>query len=223
MAHQWRERGSGVKVPIGHHVEHQGRSSQMNRIMKTALALGLCCVSLPALAGDAKVGSLEVTAAWARATPPKAATGGAFMTITNTGAVTDNLLGASSPVAKSVELHTHMQQGEVMRMVALGNIEIQPGKSVALAPGGLHVMLIGLKDKLVEGGSFPLELEFAQAGKVTVSVDVKAIGAMGPAAMMHDPAQHDRHMQDPAYRAMHEEHMKDPAHRTMHEQMHGKK
>jgi copper(I)-binding protein len=194
----------------------------MNRIMKTALGLGLCLLSLPALAGDAKVGSLEVTAAWARATPPKAATGGAFMTITNKGDATDNLMGASSPVAKTVELHTHLQQGDVMRMVALGNIELQPGKSVAMAPGGLHVMLIGLKDKLVEGSTFPLELDFARAGKVTVSVDVKAIGAMGAAVMQHDPAMHDQKMKDPAYRAMHEQHMKDPAHKTMHEQMHGK-
>lgn len=182
----------------------------MKKIMGTALTMALLALALPAMAADAKVGSLEIKSAWARATAPKAPTGGAFMTIANTGAGTDNLLGASSDVAKVVELHTHLKQGDVMRMVAVSNIEVQPGKSVQMAPGGLHVMLIGLKQPLVEGSSFPLELDFAVAGKVTVMVDVAALGAMGPgAAMEHDPVQHQQHMQD-------------PAHKAMHEQMHGK-
>lgn len=165
----------------------------MKTFVGTALTLAILGLSAPALAGDATVGPIEVKAAWARATPPKAAAGGAFLTLTNTGATTDNLLSAASDVAKTVELHTHMQQGDVMRMVALSNIELQPGKTVALAPGGLHIMLIGLKQPLVDGASFPLVLDFARAGKVTVNVDVKAVGAMGPGAvMMHDPAMHEQ-------------------------------
>lgn len=182
----------------------------MKTFVGTALALALGLAALPAAAGDAKLGPIEVKAAWARATPPNAPAGGAFLSVTNTGAATDNLISASSDVAKTVELHTHLAQGDVMRMVAVNSIEVQPGKTVDLAPGGLHVMLIGLKKPLKEGESFPLELTFAQAGKVTVSVDVKALGAMGPGpgAMMHDPAAHQGHMQD-------------PAHQQMHQQMHG--
>lgn len=182
----------------------------MNRLVGTVLGLALSAFALPAVAGDAKVGDIEIKGAWARATPAKAPAGGAFVTIANTGAATDNLLGASAGVAKTVELHTHIAQGDVMRMVAVGSIEIQPGKSVDMAPGGLHIMLIGLHQPLKEGSSFPLELDFARAGKVTVTVDVAPVGAMGPgAAMMHDPAAHKAHMQD-------------PAHKAMHEQMHGK-
>lgn len=192
----------------------------MKTFVGTALTLAMLGLAAPAWAGDAKLGAIEIKSAWARATPPKAAAGGAFLTITNTGATTDNLMGASSGVAKTVEMHTHMQQGDVMRMVALSNIELQPGKSVELAPGGLHIMLIGLKQPLAEGASFPLELDFAVAGKVTVTVDVKAVGAMNSgAAMMHDPARHDQNMKDPAYKAMHEQHMADPAHKAMHDQM----
>jgi copper(I)-binding protein len=201
----------------------------MNRMVGTALAVALLALVSPALvssalAGDAKLGQIEITTAWARATPPRPPVGGAYMTITNSGAESDHLIGASSGIAKTVELHTHVKDGAVMRMSALSSIEVPAGKSVSFAPGGLHVMLIGLAAPLKEGTSFPLVLEFANAGKVSVSVDVKAIGAASPASanMPHDPSMHDQHMGDPAYRAMHEQHMKDAAHRTMHEQMHGK-
>lgn len=203
----------------------------MKRMLGTALALGMLAVA-PAVAGDARQGDIQVTTAWARATPPRPPVGGAYLTVTNTGSQSDVLVGAESDVAKSVELHAHMKDGEVMRMAALSSIEVRPGQTVTFAPGGLHVMLIGLKAPLKEGTSFPLTLDFATAGKLTVTVDVKKIGAVGPgekagaagagsAAMAHDPAMHDQHMQDPAYRATHEQHMQDPEHRKMHDQMHG--
>lgn len=156
----------------------------MKRLVGTVLGLALATLSLPALAGDAKVGALEIKGAWARATPARAPVGGAFITIVNTGATTDNLMGASSGVSKTAELHTHLVQGDVMRMVAVASIEVAPGKPVAMGPGGLHIMLIGLNAPLKEGTSFPLELTFAQAGKVTVTVDVKPVGTMGPGAAM---------------------------------------
>lgn len=177
----------------------------MKRLVGTVLGLALAAHGVPALAGEAKLGALEIKDAWARATPPKAQAGGAFVTILNGGDKIDNLVGVAAPVAKTVEIHTHIAQGDVMRMVAVGSVEVAPGKTVAMAPGGLHVMLIGLNEPLKEGASFPLELTFAQAGKVTVTVDVKPVGAMGPGAgMVHDPALHQQHMQDPAHKAMHE-------------------
>lgn len=150
----------------------------MKRLLGTVLAVSVSALALPALAGEAKVGTIEVKEAWARATPARAPAGGAYLTIANTGSVTDNLLSAAVDVSKVAELHTHLQDGDVMRMVAVESIELPAGKTVVMEPGGLHVMLIGLKGPLKEGTSFPMELTFAQAGKVTVTVDVQPVGAM---------------------------------------------
>jgi copper(I)-binding protein len=182
----------------------------MNRIKGTVLALAMSVAALPALAGDARLGDIEIKAAWARATPPRPPVGGAYLTIVNAGAATDNLVGASSPACQSAELHTHMSQGDTMRMIALSSVEIPAGRTIEFAPGGMHVMLMGLKAPLKEGTTIPLTLEFTQAGKITVQVDVAAVGAAvgaaAPAAapMMHDPAMHQQHMQDPEHRKMHD-------------------
>lgn len=201
----------------------------MTRLLGTVLTLALLGTIPAAWAGDAKRGDITITNAWARATPPQPPVGGAFMTVSNGGAQSDHLVAARSPVAKTVELHTHVKDGAVMRMTPLSRVEVPPGQTVAFAPGGLHVMLIGLAAPLKEGSRFPLELDFANAGTVTVSVDVAKVGAAGPAnpgmanpGMAHDPAMHEQHMKDPATRAMHESHMADPAHREMHDKMHGK-
>jgi Uncharacterized protein conserved in bacteria len=182
----------------------------MKTVVGTVLALTLSAMALPAWAGDAVLGDLRIEGAWARATPPRAPAGGAFLTVTNGGAAADTLLSVSAGVSRTVELHTHVHEGDVMRMQRVPAIEVPAGQSVALAPGGFHIMLIGLNQPLAEGGSFPLELTFAKAGKVTVTVDVQPLGAMAPSMpMKHDPA-------------MHEQHMKDPEHKAMHERMHGK-
>lgn len=162
----------------------------MNAFKGTVLALAALLACGPAQAGDAKVGDIEIRNAWARATPPRAPAGGAYLTITNKGAVTDNLISAQADIAKTTELHTHMAQGDTMRMIALSSVEIPAGRVVEFAPGGLHVMLIGLKAPLKEGATLPLVLEFAQAGKVTVVAEVKPVGSMGPGPM---PMRHDQH------------------------------
>lgn len=180
----------------------------MKFVVGTALA-ALMALTTPAFAGDAAKDGLKIEGAWSRATPPKAPTGAAFMTITNSGADDDVLLSASAEVSKVAELHIHLDLDGIMQMREVESIEIRPGQTISFEPGGLHVMLIGLKQPLAQGQSFPLTLNFEKAGPVVVPVDVQAIGAMGGGMMMqHDPA-------------MHEEHMKDPAHREMHEKMHG--
>lgn len=183
----------------------------MKTVMGITLAAMLALSIQPALAGDAIKGTIGVHSAWARATPPKAPAGGAFMTIANAGAQDDALVAAKAGVSKTVELHTHINDNGVMRMRAVPSIPVKAGEKVELAPGGLHVMLIGLEAPLEQGKSFPLVLVFEKAGEITVPVDIQAVGAMGGApAMMHDPA-------------LHEQHMKDPDHRKMHEMMHGGK
>jgi copper(I)-binding protein len=126
-------------------------------------------------------GLVRVEGAWARATPPGAKVGGAFVTLINTGDAPDRLVSASSGIAERVELHTHIMDGDVMRMREVeGGIPLPPGETVKLQPGGFHIMLLGLKQGLAAGSRFPLTLTFEKAGNVPVDVPVEAMGSMGP-------------------------------------------
>lgn len=121
---------------------------------------------------------LEINNAWARATPAKAETGAAYVTIQSPSA--DRLVSASSPVAKKAELHTMSMQGVVMKMRPIDGLDIPAGQPVTLKPGGEHIMLMGLNQPLREGQSFPLTLDFEKAGPRTVTVTVEKAGAKGP-------------------------------------------
>lgn len=124
-----------------------------------------------------KAGKLVVERAWARASVAR--NGAAYVTIRNDGKEVDRLVAASSPVAKTVELHTHTMDNGVMRMRQIKAVEVHPGTPAVLQPGGNHIMLIGLNRKLTKGDSFPMTLQFAKSGKVTVTVSVMAIAAKG--------------------------------------------
>ena len=127
----------------------------------------------------AQTGQLEVSDAWARATPAKAENGVAYLTIRSP--TPDRLVSVSSPVAKKAELHTMEMAGMVMKMRPLAGLDIPAGQPVTLKPGGDHVMLTGLNGPLREGQSFPLTLTFEKAGTRTVTVAVEKPGAAGPA------------------------------------------
>ena len=100
------------------------------------------------------------------------------MTITNHGATDDTLIDASAPVSQRIELHTHIMDDGVMWMREIeGGIPVPAGATVDLQPGGLHVMLIGLEQPLVEGETFPMTLVFEQAGAVDVVVSIEDITA----------------------------------------------
>ncbi|WP_421708128.1 copper chaperone PCu(A)C [Algihabitans sp.] len=141
---------------------------------------GFCLLALAtatAIAHDFKAGAIHIDHPWARASIGMAKAGAAYMVLTNEGSETDRLISASSDVAESVELHTHLMDDGVMRMRQIEAIEIDPGTPSVLEPGGLHVMLIGLKQPLAAGESFPMTLTFEQAGEVTVEVSIEAIGS----------------------------------------------
>jgi copper(I)-binding protein len=127
----------------------------------------------------AKAQGIAIEGPWARATPGRATNGAAYFTLTNQGPAGDRLIGASSPAAGRVELHTHVHDNGVMRMRKLPGIDLTPGASVTFRPGGYHVMLMGLKAPLRKGGTFPLTLRFEKAAPKTVTVKVMGIGAMG--------------------------------------------
>jgi periplasmic copper chaperone A len=133
-----------------------------------------------ASAAMAQTSQLEVTNAWARATPGKAENGAAYLTIQSP--TPDRLMSASSPVAKKAELHTMSMEGMVMKMRPLAGLDIPAGQPVTLKPGGEHIMLEGLNAPLRERQSFPLTLTFEKAGTRTVTVAVEKPGAAGPAA-----------------------------------------
>ena len=159
---------------------------------KLVLAAAIAAfVSAPAFAEDVQLGSLTISGAFARASAGMAKAGGGFMMIMNKGDA-DKLIAASAEISEKTELHTHIMDGDVMRMRAVEHIDVPAKGHVELKPGGYHVMFIGLKHPLEEGQSVPVELSFEKAGKVTVDVKVGPVGAMehkgheGHSHMSHD-------------------------------------
>jgi periplasmic copper chaperone A len=144
-----------------------------------AIALLLIVGSSGQLRAQAPQGkTITVADAWSRATPKGSTTAVIYMTLINSGQDADRLLGAATPIAEKVQLHSNTNDNGVMEMRELTSIEIEAGKKVALKPGGTHAMLVGLKQLLIAGQSFPLALEFEKAGKIDVTVSVEKVGAM---------------------------------------------
>jgi periplasmic copper chaperone A len=139
-------------------------------------ALGLLASS--AAAEDARIGSLEIVHPWARATPKGASVGAAYLTIKNAGSVSDRLVTGSIPIAARVEVHEMTMDAGVMKMRELKDgLEIKPGETATLKPGGLHLMFVDLKTPLERGKPVKGTLTFERAGTVEVTYDVEAVGA----------------------------------------------
>jgi copper(I)-binding protein len=142
--------------------------------------------------GSAVAGSsVDVNGVWSRATAPGAANGAVFLTIK--AAADDRLLAAESAVADRAELHDHQMDGGVARMRKVSAVKLPAGQDVTLQPGGMHVMLMGLKAPLVAGERFPLRLELERAGAVEVTVAVGAPGATLPTPSTHGHGSAKKH------------------------------
>lgn len=138
-------------------------------------------------AHEYKFGDLLIDHPWARASLGQAPNGAAYMTISTAGTEPDRLLAVESDVAKRVELHSHAMTDGVMKMRLVEAIEVAPGEPTLLQPGGLHVMLTGLKAPLKMGESFPMTLVFERAGRVEVEVKIEeATKTDAPAGQEHD-------------------------------------
>ena len=137
---------------------------------------------IPALAHETfKVGSLEISKGYSRATLPNAPVGGGYLTITNTGAEDDTLLSASSPVAGSVSLHETMMEGSTSKMADTSEgVVIPAGGTVMLEPGGLHLMFNDLKQRLIEQETVPVTLTFAKAGSIDIVLVIGTVNAKEP-------------------------------------------
>lgn len=130
-------------------------------------------------AHEYEVGDLTIIHPWSRATAPSAANGVAYMAITNNGDAEDVLIAAGAEVSGRAELHGHTMTDGVMQMRPVeGGIAIPPGETVYLEPSGLHVMLMGLEDRLVEGERISLTLEFQNAGILEVEASIEGPGAV---------------------------------------------
>ncbi|TXL74894.1 copper chaperone PCu(A)C [Vineibacter terrae] len=160
--------------------------SIMSRFRAAGLA-ALLVVPTVAWAQDVTRGDLKIAKPWARETARMARAGGAFMTIENTGSTPDKLLKASSPAAARTEVHTVIQDGDVMRMREVSALDLAPKSKVELKPGGYHVMLMDLKAPLKAGDRFPMTLTFEKAGEVTVDIVVEKMSGPAPD---HDKMKH---------------------------------
>ncbi len=148
--------------------------------MKMPVALKVLILTMSficsAFSQEAKLGKLKIEDAYIRSTAPAQSVAGGFMKIDNLGAV-DQLISASSPSAVEVQLHEMSMDGNVMKMRQIKEILVPANSSTELKPGGLHLMLIGIKSPLKTGDSVPLKLKFTKAGEVEVRFSVKAIGS----------------------------------------------
>jgi len=148
----------------------------MKALIQVAAALALSMAGLAAsLAHDYTVGDLVIKHPWARPTVTNRTPGAAYFVVQNRGEATDRLVGAhpDPAFAARAELHTHLMDGDVVRMRRVeGGIAIPAGEAVALEPGGLHVMLYELTAALEPGLLRKLTLEFENAGVVDVWVYV---------------------------------------------------
>ncbi len=138
---------------------------------------------------------VKVQDPWARPTAQGQTVGGSYFRIEG-GPSNDRLLSAAADIAQAVELHSMRMDGDVMRMRQVAAVDVAANQLVEFKPGGLHVMLIGLKTPLKVGNSFPMTLRFEKAGEVKVNVRVlpaapTASGGSGPSGAK--PVAHDDH------------------------------
>jgi copper(I)-binding protein len=146
-----------------------------------ALAIPLA-VAPPAQAADYDVGPIHITQTWARATPKGASSAAGYMTITNKGATPDKVTCVSSDASAQCQIHSMSTENGVMKMRPVAGLEIKPGETVTLKPGGYHLMMEDLKHPLQAGQSVKVTLKFEHAGTVDVDYPVVAIGAPAPGA-----------------------------------------
>jgi hypothetical protein len=137
----------------------------------TITILVLAAVLLSACAPAAK--DVEVTDVWAR-TGMAGGNSAVYMMLVNGTSTDDELLSASSDVAEAVELHeSKMGENGEMQMIPQASIPLEAGAQVEFKPGGLHVMLIGLKQELKAGDEFEVTLHFKNHADITLKVIVK--------------------------------------------------
>lgn len=137
----------------------------------------------PVRAADVCAGEICIAQGWARATPGGAQNAAVYFSIVNYGGLEDTLADATTTAAKQAMIHQSALSGNVVRMGMVGSVGVPPHSRVTLAPRGYHLMLEGLKTPLKEGMTIPVTLSFRAAGKISISVQVLSVAAIGPGSI----------------------------------------
>jgi copper(I)-binding protein len=126
-------------------------------------------------------GPITVSAAFARAMPPRAPTAAGYLTISNNGEASDTLLGASSEAAQAVLLHAMSVKNDMMTMAPVeGGLEVPAKGSVSLSPDGYHLMFTGIPTPFKQGECVEVVLHFAKAGDLPVVLSIAGVAADAP-------------------------------------------
>lgn len=138
------------------------------------LAVAAALITVGAVAALARAAEPEIglSDAWARPTLGAGRTTAAYVTITNSGSNADRLTAVDAPGAGSVEIHTAGMENGVMRMRRLEGLDISASETVAMAPGGYHIMIIDVEEPVQVGSTVPLTLTFETSGNVTIDATV---------------------------------------------------
>lgn len=152
----------------------------MRTLLTTAaLAMSLALPAFADEAGMAKAGDLMIHDGWVRASLGSNPNSAAYLTLEAHGDAADRLIKAASPLADKAGLHTHLMEDGIARMRPVAAIEVAPGEPTVLQPGSFHIMLMGLSEKLEEGGNLPITLTFENAGEVTLDLPIRSATGSG--------------------------------------------
>ena len=141
------------------------------RLLATAVALLMISSVMPAAA---QAPAVDIRGAWVRRAPPgEGATAAAYITVHNRSGASDELLSVTSDAADRVEVHETRWMSGMAMMEPVPRLTVAPHATIAMKPGGIHLMLLGLRRALEPGGHVTLELVFRQAGAMTVRAEVR--------------------------------------------------
>lgn len=161
--------------------------------MKAAISLLLLALAAPVAAHETMAGNLHIDHPSIPEPNDFAKSAAGYMTITNTGETAEELIGVRTSFAESTTLHTTIFEGDIAKMRPIVGLPIGPGETVALEPGGMHVMFMGLTESTEQGDLIPATLIFRDAGEVDVEFMIDPVGAMGHGDMDHSEMDHGDH------------------------------
>lgn len=137
--------------------------------------LAAVAMGAPGAAHEEKTGDITFVHPWSRPAP-QGQNGVIYLEIRNGGAADDRLIAVSTPLATKIELHRSTMEDGIHRMEKVESIVVPAGGGVELAPGGYHVMLVGLKFMLMAEETIPVTFTFERAGDITTGVAVETRG-----------------------------------------------
>ncbi|RUO75159.1 copper chaperone PCu(A)C [Idiomarina seosinensis] len=136
--------------------------------------IGYCIAALTTLFSvTVFAADLQVTSSWARASIPGAANGAAYVSMNNQASKAKTITGITSNVSDKTELHEHVHEQGMMKMIHVPELEIAPGESLTMKPGGYHIMLFNLQQPLTSGEQITLTFKFSDGNSQDVSIDVR--------------------------------------------------